>query len=56
LNGTPFGESMVGGLRKAGYHVETSEMCWSNRRIDDHTFTDCFADVDAAIARARATM
>ncbi len=54
LNAPPFGGSIVGGLRKAGYHVETPEMCWSNRRIYDHTFTECFADIDAAVARLRA--
>ena len=60
LDGQPLGSSgtegggLVGGLRKAGYRVDTPEMCWSNRRIYDHTFTDCFADIDAAIARLRA--
>ena len=48
------GGALVGGLRKAGYRVETPEMCWSSRRIYDHTFTDCFADIDAAIGRLRA--
>jgi pimeloyl-ACP methyl ester carboxylesterase len=59
LAGVPLGSggpggALVGGLRKAGYRVETPEMCWSKRRIYDHTFTDCFADIDAAIARLRA--
>lgn len=53
-NGRTIGGGLVGGLRKAGYRVETPEMCWSDRRIYDHTFTDCFSDVDAAIARLRA--
>jgi pimeloyl-ACP methyl ester carboxylesterase len=52
--GSEGGGALVGGLRKAGYGVETPEMCWSNRRIYDRTFTDCFADIDAAIARLRA--
>jgi pimeloyl-ACP methyl ester carboxylesterase len=53
-NGRILGGALIGSLRKAGYRVETPEMCWSARRIYDRPFTDCFADVDAAIARLRA--
>ncbi len=53
-NGRAIGGDLVAGLRTAGYAVETPEMCWSHRRIYDRAFTDCFADVDAAIARLRA--
>ncbi|HEV8021163.1 MAG TPA: alpha/beta hydrolase [Candidatus Lustribacter sp.] len=48
------GGGLVASLRKAGYRVETPEMCWSERRIYDRPYSDCFGDVDAAIARLRA--
>jgi pimeloyl-ACP methyl ester carboxylesterase len=48
------GGGLVDGLRKAGFLVDTPEMCWSERRIYDRPFNDCFADVDASIARLRA--
>jgi pimeloyl-ACP methyl ester carboxylesterase len=48
------GGALVDGLRKAGFLVDTPEMCWSERRIYDRAFNDCYADVDASIARLRA--
>ena len=30
------------------------EMCWSARRIYDQPLTECFADIDAAVARLKA--
>lgn len=61
LGGVPLGSSaravgsgLVAGLRKAGFSVDAPEMCWSQRRIYDRAFNDCFADIDAAIARLRA--
>lgn len=53
-NGRVIGGGLVDALRKAGYRVETPEMCWSGTRIYDRAYSDCFADVDAAIARLRA--
>jgi pimeloyl-ACP methyl ester carboxylesterase len=53
-NGRVIGGGLVDALRKAGYRVETPEMCWSGARIYDRAYADCFADVDAAIARLRA--
>ena len=53
-NGRVIGGNLVASLRKAGYRVETPEMCWSGARIYDHPYTECFADIDAAIARLRA--
>ena len=47
------GGRLVDGLRKAGFLVDTPEMCWSGRRIYDRSFNDCFADIDASIARLR---
>ena len=41
-------------LDETGYGVETPEMCWSARRIYDQPLEQCFADIDAAIARLRA--
>jgi len=64
INGIPFGTTgptgratggaLVDALHQAGYIVDTPEMCWSHRRIYDEAFTDCFADLDAAIARLKA--
>jgi pimeloyl-ACP methyl ester carboxylesterase len=58
--GTPLGvaagpQNIIGGrlvmaLRRAGYLVATPEMCWSRYRGFDLTYTDCFRDIDAAIA------
>ena len=45
---------LIGGLRKAGFLVDTPEMCWSAKRIYDRAYTECFADIDASIARLRA--
>jgi pimeloyl-ACP methyl ester carboxylesterase len=53
-NGRTIGGGLVGALRKAGFRVETPEMCWSDRRIYDRPLADCFADIDSAIARLRA--
>ncbi len=41
-------------LADLGYLIETPEMCWSARRIYDRSFTGCFDDIDAAIARLKA--
>ena len=57
--GTPSGPQVtIGGrlttaLRRAGYLVETPEMCWSRSRGFDRPYTDCFADVDSAIAELK---
>jgi pimeloyl-ACP methyl ester carboxylesterase len=52
------GDATLGGLHtallNAGYLVDLPEMCWSNRRVFDESFLDCFADIDAAIARLKA--
>ncbi len=40
-------------LGELGYLVETPELCWSERRIYDRSFTGCFDDIDAAIAVLR---
>jgi dienelactone hydrolase len=53
-NGRVIGGGLVDRLRKAGYRVETPEMCWSASRIYDRPYTACFADIDAAIARLHA--
>ena len=42
-------------LTDLGYLIETPEMCWSARRIYDRSFTGCFDDIDAAIARCEPT-
>jgi pimeloyl-ACP methyl ester carboxylesterase len=34
--------------------VDAPEMCWSQRRIYDRPLTECYADIDASIARLRA--
>jgi pimeloyl-ACP methyl ester carboxylesterase len=51
------GDPLLGGLHtallNAGYLVELPEMCWSYRRVFDESFLDCFADIDAAIARLK---
>jgi pimeloyl-ACP methyl ester carboxylesterase len=64
LGGVPLGSAnargfVVGGtlipaLRRAGYLVATPELCYASRRMYDRAFTDCFADVDAAVAALRA--
>lgn len=41
-------------LSESGYGVETPEMCWSARRIYDKPLDQCFADIDAAVAKLRA--
>src|SRR5579862_4100985 len=41
-------------LENAGYLVDMPEMCWSGSRIYDESYLDCFADIDAAIARLKA--
>jgi pimeloyl-ACP methyl ester carboxylesterase len=52
------GDPLFGGLHtallNAGYLVEMPEMCWSDRRVFDESLIDCFADIDAAIARLKA--
>jgi esterase/lipase len=40
-------------LQGAGYLVDTPEMCWSQRRIYDRSFTDCLTEIDAAVARLK---
>jgi pimeloyl-ACP methyl ester carboxylesterase len=49
---------VIGGLADAlvgaGYAVERPEMCWSRTRIYDAAYLDCFADIDAAVARLKA--
>ncbi len=45
---------MTGMLDESGYGVETPEMCWSARRIYDQPLDQCFADIDAAVARLKA--
>jgi pimeloyl-ACP methyl ester carboxylesterase len=51
-------DRLFGGLHAAllgaGYLVEMPEMCWSNGRVFDESLLDCFADIDAAIARLKA--
>ena len=44
---------LAAALTTAGYPVETPEMCWSKKRIGDENFTDCLADVDAAIVKLK---
>jgi pimeloyl-ACP methyl ester carboxylesterase len=38
-------------LARAGYLVETPEMCWSARRIYDRPYLQCLRDIDAALQR-----
>ncbi len=45
---------MANTLQETGYGVETPEMCWSARRIYDRPLTECFTDIDRAVARLRA--
>ena len=45
---------MANMLNETGYGVETPEMCWSARRIYDRPLSECFADIDAAVARLKA--
>lgn len=48
------GGRLVAALQDAGYLVATPEMCWSRRREFDLSYTDCFRDIDAAIAELKA--
>jgi esterase/lipase len=57
--GTPgksrtIGGKLIGALRGAQYLVSTPEMCWSRARIYAKSLTDCFAEIDAAIADLKA--
>lgn len=47
-------EGLIKALHEAHYLVATPEMCWSRQRSYDLAFTDCFRDIDAAIADLRA--
>jgi esterase/lipase len=51
-NGMPRGlQPLTSALQKAGYAVETPEMCWSRRRIYDLSYQDCLVEVDAVVER-----
>jgi pimeloyl-ACP methyl ester carboxylesterase len=52
--GRAIGAQLIGALRAAHYLVATPEMCWSHNRIYAKSYTDCFAEVDAAIADLKA--
>ena len=41
-------------IAKAGYGLETPNMCWSNGRRYDKSAEDCMEDVDKAIAKLEA--
>jgi pimeloyl-ACP methyl ester carboxylesterase len=47
------GSALIAALRRAGHLVATPEMCWSGARGFDRTYTDCFGDIDDAIADLR---
>jgi len=51
---SPIGIGLIDALQHAGYLVATPEMCWSGRRNFDRTYTDCFHDVDVAVAELKA--
>jgi esterase/lipase len=40
-------------VSSAGFLAERPEMCWSAARIYDRTYLECFADIDAAVARLK---
>jgi esterase/lipase len=40
-------------LAAAGFMVERPEMCWSRRRIYDHSYLDCLRDADEAAERLK---
>ena len=40
-------------LEAHGYFVATPEMCWSGRRMYDRTYSDCVAEIDAAVANLK---
>ena len=44
---------LASALQAAGYLVDTPEMCWSQRRIYDRSFTDCLTEIDAAAGRLK---
>lgn len=46
-------KTFYGALQKAGYLVETPEMCWSARRMYDRPYSDCLKAVLPAIARLK---
>jgi esterase/lipase len=48
------GSALIAALGHAGYLVATPEMCWSGARSFDRTYTDCFRDIDDAIADLKA--
>jgi esterase/lipase len=48
------GSALIAALGRAGYLVATPEMCWSGARSFDRTYTDCFRDIDDAIADLKA--
>ena len=48
------GGQLIAALEGAGYLVATPEMCWSRRRGFDLSYSDCFRDIDAAIAELKA--
>jgi pimeloyl-ACP methyl ester carboxylesterase len=41
-------------LREAGYLIDEPEMCWSHERHYDKAYLDCFAEIEASIARLKA--
>lgn len=52
--GPPIGEQLVAALKDAGYRVAAPELCWSRARGFDEIYTDCFGDIDRAIAKLKA--
>jgi pimeloyl-ACP methyl ester carboxylesterase len=48
------GAQLIAQLSNAGYLVVEPEMCWSATRRFDRSYTDCFGDIDAAIAGLKA--
>lgn len=48
------GAQLIAQLSNAGYAVVEPEMCWSATRRFDRPYTDCFADIDTAIAGLKA--
>lgn len=44
---------LANAMRAVGYKVDLPDMCWSNHRIYDLSYSDCFHDIDASIERLK---
>jgi pimeloyl-ACP methyl ester carboxylesterase len=55
LRGSPYRiiAGLAATLGSAGYLVEKPEMCWSQSRVYDRTFSECLRDIDDAVARLK---